>query len=307
MFRFIARRILVLIPLLLIVLTLTFALIRFAPGSPFTAEGEREVPAQVRKQLEQQFGMNNPLAIQYWNYLKGVVRGDLGPSLRLSATSVNEIIARSAGPSVILGLSAYLLALAAGLTLGIFAALRPRSPIDFLSMFVAMIGVSVPNFVLGPILVIIFSLTLYWLPPARWGDLRHLILPAVTLSAVYTAYIARLVRSGMLEALSQDYIRTARAKGLKTWTVVMRHALPQAILPVVSFTGPALAFLLTGTVVVERIFAIPGLGAAFIAAADSRDYFVVMGVVLVSSTALILMNLLVDIAYAAIDPRINYE
>lgn len=307
MIRFIARRLLTLIPLLLIVLTLTFALIRFAPGNPFTNPDEKAFPKQVRQQLEEQYGLNKPLGVQYWNYLKGVLQGDLGPSTRLVGTRVNDIITRSLPASIILGLSAYLLALVGGLALGIFAALKPHSLVDSLSMLVAMIGVSVPNFVLGPILVIIFSLTMYWLPPARWGDLRHLILPAVTLSAIYAAYIARLVRSGMLEALSEDYIRTARAKGLSEWTVVMRHALPSAILPVVSFTGPALAFLLTGTIVVERIFAIPGLGAAFLEAANSRDYFVVMGVVMISSAALIVMNLLVDIAYALIDPRISYE
>lgn len=307
MLRFIARRLLLLVPLLFIVLTMTFALIRFAPGSPFTDPDDKAFPVQVRQQLEAEYGLNQPLTVQYWNYLKGVLRGDLGPSTRLAGTRVSEIVARSLPPSMVLGLSAYLLASLAGLALGILAALRPRSFVDYLSMLVAMTGVSVPNFVLGPILVILFSLTLYWFPPARWGDLRHLVLPAVTLSAVYAAYMARLVRGAMLEALSQDYIRTARAKGLSEWTVVMRHALPSAILPVVSFTGPALAFLLTGTIVVERIFAIPGLGAAFLEAANSRDYFVVMGVVMVSSLALVVMNLLVDIAYALIDPRISYE
>jgi oligopeptide transport system permease protein len=210
--------------------------------------------------------------------------------------------------SAILGLLAYLLALAVGLVAGVLAALKQNSRLDYASMALAMLGISLPSFVLGPLLVLIFSLTLYWLPPARWNGFPswNLLLPVLTLSAVYMAYIARLTRSGMLEVLRSDYIRTARAKGLKERDVIMRHALRGGLLPVVSFTGPALALLVTGTVVVERIFALPGLGNYFINANLNRDEPLIIGIVAFTSIVILTFNLLVDIAYAYIDPRIRY-
>jgi oligopeptide transport system permease protein len=205
-------------------------------------------------------------------------------------------------------LCAYLLALIVGITLGSLAALKQNSKLDYASMALAMIGISVPNFVLGPILVLIFSLTLYWLPPSRWYGFpsRGVILPVLTLSGIYMAYIARLTRAGMLEVLRSDYIRTARAKGLSERQVVVRHALRGGLMPVVSFTGPALAFLLTGTVVVERLFALPGLGNYFIQASLNRDEPLIIGIVSFIAITLLLMNLLVDVAYAYLDPRIRY-
>lgn len=333
MLHFALRRLLGMIPLLLLIMTLTFFLIRSAPGNPFA--NERGFPRQVIESLNKKYGLDKPVFFltfvkpdqpqhhtswvkrltfrwngsdnQYWNYLKRVVfHLDLGPSTRFEDQTVNDIIRDSLPNSAILGLTAYGIAMVIGLISGVLAALKQNSSVDYLSMATAMIGVSVPSFVLGPVLVIIFSLTLYWLPPARWGDFRHLILPAITLSGIYAAYIARLTRAGMLEVLRSDYIRTARAKGLSETTIVLRHALRGGLLPVVSFTGPALAFLLGGTIVVERIFVVPGLGSFFIEAANARDYTVVMGIVLFVSVTLVVANFLVDVAYALIDPRIRY-
>jgi oligopeptide transport system permease protein len=233
---------------------------------------------------------------------------DFGTSLSYPGQSVNAIIARSLPVSATVGLLAYLLALVVGITAGSMAALKPNSKWDHGSMALAMMGISIPNFVLGPILVLFFSLTLYWLPPSRWEGFtsRNLILPVITLSAIYMAYIARLTRAGMLEVLRSDYIRTARAKGLSERQVVIRHALRGGLLPVVSFTGPELAFLLTGTVVVEQIFVLPGLGNYFIQASLNRDEPLILGIVAFIAMTLLLMNLLVDIAYAYLDPRIRY-
>jgi oligopeptide transport system permease protein len=240
-----------------------------------------------------------------WNIVRHF---DFGTSLTYPGQSVNAIIARSLPISATVGLLAYLLALIVGITIGVIAALRPNSGWDYASMAVAMLGISIPNFVLGPILVLIFSLTLYWLPPSRWEGFpsRNLILPVLTLAAIYTAYIARLTRAGMLEVLRSDYIRTARAKGLSEGQVVTRHALRGGLMPVVSYTGPALAFLLTGTVVVERIFILPGLGNYFLQASTNRDEPLIIGIVAFIAIVLLLMNLLVDIAYCYLDPRIRY-
>jgi oligopeptide transport system permease protein len=233
---------------------------------------------------------------------------DFGTSLKYEGKSVNAIIVDSFPRSATIGLLAYLLALVVGISIGSIAALKQNSRWDYASMALAMLGISVPNFVLGPILVLVFSLTLYWLPPSRWGGVpsRNLILPVLTLSAIYMAYIARLTRAGMLEVLRSDYIRTARSKGLSEKDVVVRHALRGGLMPVVSYTGPALAFLLTGTVVVERIFTLPGLGNYFIQASLNRDEPLIIGIVAFVSITLLIMNLLVDIAYAYLDPRIRY-
>src|SRR5688572_17423265 len=237
-----------------------------------------------------------------------ILRLDFGNSLRYENETVNDILKRTVPVSAAIGTLAYLLALVVGITFGTLAALKQNSKLDYASMGLAMLGISMPNFVLGPILVLVFSLSLYWLPPARWGGFPswNLLLPVLTLSAVYMAYIARLTRAGMLEVLRSDYIRTARAKGLTERQVVIRHALRGGLLPVVSFTGPALAFLLTGTVVVEKIFVLPGLGNYFIQASLNRDEPLLIGIVAFIAIALLLMNLLVDIAYAYLDPRIRY-
>jgi oligopeptide transport system permease protein len=306
MLRFIIKRLLVILPMVFIIVTLTWGLIRLAPGNFYT--GEKRIPKAIEKNIREKYGLDKPWYVQYGRMLKTVAKGDFGYSLTYPGQSVNQILMRSLPVSAMLGLSAYLLALLVGLTSGTLAALKQNSRWDYGSMALAMLGISVPNFVLGPILVLVFSLTLYWLPPARWEGLlsRNTILPVLTLSAIYMAYIARLTRSGMLEVLRSDYVRTARAKGLSERDVILRHVFRGGIMPVVSFTGPALAFLVTGTVVVERIFALPGLGNYFLNANLARDEPLIIGIVAFISITILVFNLLVDISYAFIDPRIRY-
>ena len=343
MFNFIAKRLLQVIPLLLIIMTLTFFIMRLAPGNPFA--NERQLSAEVRANMERRFGLDRPMFYfswplkwngfdnQYNTYFVGrnvkepdgstrwewgVLGGNFGPSTRFTdARSVTEVILTGLPLSLALGFTAYLLAILIGIPIGIIAGYKQNSGMDYASMAIAMIGISVPALVLGPLLVLTFALSIYWFPPALmdWIQLgpiwlpnpRYLLLPAIALSAVYAAYIARLTRAGMLETLRADYVRTARAKGLDEKTVILKHALRGALLPVVSFTGPALAFLLGGTIVVERIFALGGLGTFFIQAANNRDYTLTLGIVFFVAAVLIIMNLLVDIAYAYIDPRIKYS
>ena len=307
MLRFIIKRLLITIPTILVVITITWGLVRLAPGNFYT--GEKKLPPAIEQNIREKYGLDKPWYEQYGRTMWNIVRHfDFGTSLTYPGQSVNAIIARSLPISATVGLLAYLLALIVGITIGVIAALRPNSGWDYASMAVAMLGISIPNFVLGPILVLIFSLTLYWLPPSRWDGFpsRNLILPVITLAAIYTAYIARLTRAGMLEVLRSDYIRTARAKGLSEGQVVRRHALRGGLMPVVSYTGPALAFLLTGTVVVERIFILPGLGNYFLQASTNRDEPLIIGIVAFIAIVLLLMNLLVDIAYCYLDPRIRY-
>jgi oligopeptide transport system permease protein len=306
MLRFIIRRVVVIIPMLFIVVSLTWALIRMAPGNFYT--GEKKLPPGVEQNLREKYGLNQPWHVQYRRVLWNIARFDFGDSLKYEGQSVNQILLRALPVSATLGLCAYLFALAVGITTGTLAALRQNSWIDYASMTLAMLGISIPNFVLGPLLALIFALTLFWLPPALWNGFpsKSIILPALTLSALYIAYIARLTRSGMLEVLRSDYIRTARAKGLSERDVVVRHALRGGLLPVVSFSGPALAFLITGTVVVERVFALPGLGNYFINACFNRDEPLIIGIVAFIAVAVLGFNLLVDILYGFIDPRIRY-
>jgi oligopeptide transport system permease protein len=303
---FIIRRLLITIPTILIVITLTWGLVRLAPGNFYS--GEKPIAKSIENNIREKYGLNKPWYVQYGKMMGRIVRLDFGNSLKYQGQSVNVIIGRSLPVSAAIGVSAYLLALIVGVLIGSIAALKQNSKWDYGSMALAMIGISVPNFVLGPILVLFFSLTLFWFPPARWYGFpsKSMVLPVITLSAIYMAYIARLTRAGMLEVLRSDYIRTARAKGLSERQVVMRHALRGGLMPVVSFTGPALAFLLTGTVVVERLFALPGLGNYFIQASLNRDEPLVIGIVAFIAITLLLMNLLVDIAYAYLDPRIRY-
>jgi oligopeptide transport system permease protein len=306
MIRFILRRLLVTIPMILVVVTLTWGLIRLAPGNFYASE--RGLPAAVEQNIRAKYGLDRPWYEQYGRMMATTLRGDMGTSLSYDGQPVNEILRRTIPVSAGLGLLAYLLALTVGVTTGTLAALRQNSRLDYSSMGLAMLGISLPNFVLGPLLVLLFSLTLYWLPPARWDGLfsRSMVLPVLTLSAIYMAYIARLMRAGMLEVLRSDYIRTARAKGLNERHVVMRHAMRGGVLPVVSFSGPALAILVTGTVVVERIFAIPGVGNYFIQANLNRDEPLILGIVVFISVIILMLNLLVDVAYGFIDPRVRY-
>src|SRR2546423_7006561 len=306
MFRFIARRLIVTVPMVLIVITLTWGLIRLAPGNFYA--GEKKLPASIEKNIKAKYGLDKPWYVQYGKMMWNIVRLDFGNSLKYENETVNEILLRTLPVSATLGICAYLIALVVAVFFGTLAALKPNSKLDYVSMAVAMLGISLPNFVLGPLLVLVFSLSLYWLPPARWGGFPswNLILPVLTLSAIYMAYIARLARSGMLEVLRADYVRTARAKGLSEKQVIFRHVMRGGILPVVSFSGPVLAYLITGTVVVEQIFALPGLGNYFLNANLSRDEPLIIGIVAFLSILILVFNLLVDIAYAFIDPRIRY-
>src|SRR6266576_3968949 len=307
MSRFIIRRLLITVPTILVVITLTWGLIRLAPGNFYS--GEKKIPPAIEKNIREKYGLDKPWYQQYGKTMWNIVRHlDFGNSLKYQGQPVNTIISRSLPVSAEVGILAYLLALLVGIPVGSFAALKQNSRWDYSSMALTMLGISIPNFVLGPILVLVFALSLYWLPPSRWDGFfsRNLILPVLTLSAVYMAYIARLTRAGMLEVLRSDYIRTARAKGLSERAVVIRHALRGGLMPVISYTGPALAFLLTGTVVVEKIFALPGLGNYFIQASLNRDEPLIIGIVAFIAITLLLMNLLVDIAYAYLDPRIRY-
>ncbi|HVH29207.1 MAG TPA: ABC transporter permease subunit [Vicinamibacterales bacterium] len=306
MLRFVIRRLIVTLPLVLVVITLTWGLIRLAPGNFYASE--RALPAAVEQNIRVKYGLDQPWYVQYGRMLGNALRGDLGTSLQYEGRSVNEILARTIPVSAAVGFLAYGLALVVGVAAGTLAAVKQNSALDYTSMAVAMFGISLPNFVLGPLLVLLFSLTLYWLPPARWDGLpsRSMVLPVLTLSAVYMAYIARLARAGMLEVLRSDYIRTARAKGLDEKQVILRHAMRGGLLPVVSFSGPALAILITGTVVVERIFALPGVGNYFIQANLNRDEPLILGIVVFISIVVLFFNLLVDVAYGFIDPRVRY-
>jgi len=303
--KFVVRRLLAMIPTLWVVATITFFMIRMAPGGPF--QSEREIPAEAKAALQAQYGLDQPLLVQYGRYLKNVARFDFGPSYKFPARSVREIVMGALPISLELGGLALLIAIVIGVPVGALAAARQNTFLDHFPMSFAMLGVSIPNFVLGPVLIFVFALTLRWFPPALWGDANQKVLPALTLSAVYVAYIARLTRGGMLEVTRQDFIRTARAKGLSETVVIARHALRGGLLPVVSFLGPAMARAVTGSIVVEKIFAVPGVGQYFVNAAFNRDYTLVMGVVLFYAALLIMLNLLVDVMYGFLDPRVRLE
>lgn len=293
--------------MVLIVVSLTWVLIRTAPGNFYT--GERVLPPAIEKNLREKYGLDRPWYEQYTTVMVNTLRGDFGTSLKYEGQSVNTILWRTLPVSATLGLLAYLLALVVGITAGVIGAVRQNTRADYTSMGLAMLGISLPNFVLGPILVLAFSLTLYWFPPARWAGFpsRSIVLPVITLAAIYMAYIARLTRSGMLDVLRSQYVRTARSKGLDERAVVLRHAIRGGLLPVVSFSGPALAILISGTVVVERVFALPGVGNYFINANLNRDEPLILGIVAFTSIAVLVFNLIVDLAYGWIDPRIRYQ
>jgi oligopeptide transport system permease protein len=297
------RRVAGFVPVLLVVLSCSFFLMRLAPGGPF--DQDRALPQQIRANIEARYHLDDPLWRQYLRYLADAVRGDLGPSFRYPDRSVTELLALGLPVSLTLGACALLIAVGLGGVAGVLAALRRNSLADYVTMSLALGGLSIPNFVLGPLLMLVFALYLGWLPVAGWGTWRHLVLPSLTLGAFYAAYVARLTRAGMLEVVGQEFIRTARAKGLREATVVLRHGLPNAILPAVTYLGPASAAVLTGSVVVESVFAIPGVGRYFVGSALNRDYTMVLGTVVLYSGILLLFNLLVDLLCAYLDPRMR--
>jgi len=291
------------IPTLWVIATLTFFMMRLAPGGPFLSE--REIPPAALEQLKKSYGLDRPLHEQYFTFLGNAVRFDFGPSYKFPARQVREIILEAFPVSLELGFWALLLAIVIGVPIGVFAAVKQNSGGDYAAMAAALAGVSIPNFVLGPALVLTFSLSLFLLPPALWQGASSRVLPVLTLSTAYVAYIARLTRGGMLEVLRQDYIRTAYAKGLPEKDVVYKHGLKLGILPVVSYLGPAAARIITGSIVVESIFAVPGLGRHLVNAAFNRDYTLVLGVVLFYAFFLMALNLIVDVAYTRLDPRVE--
>jgi ABC-type dipeptide/oligopeptide/nickel transport system permease component len=288
-----------------VIFTISFALMRSVPGGPFS--GERQLDPEIEKNAKARYGLDKPLYVQYFRELWNDLHFDLGPSLRLVDFSVNEVIEQGFPISASLGIFALTFALALGLTAGIVSALRRQTTLDFSLMTVATIGIALPNFVVAGIAIMLFVFVINIFPAAGWGTLSHLVLPGLCLGSPYAAYIARLTRTGMLDVLGQDYIRTAQAKGLWPTQVVLKHALRGALLPVVSFLGPAIAGLLTGSLVIEQIFAIPGLGMHFINAATQRDYTLAMGIVLLYTTLVYSMNLLVDLSYTLLDPRVKLE
>jgi oligopeptide transport system permease protein len=304
--RFIVRRLFVeTIPSLFVIVTITFFLIRLAPGGPFSSD--KSVAPEVLAQLNAHYGLNKPLLAQYGAYLANVVQGNLGPSFRYPGRSVTELVIGAFPVSCELGIYALIIALAIGVGAGILASLRPNTLSDYAPMTVAMTGICLPTFVLGPLLVLLFSLKLRWLDSSGWSTPADRLLPALTLGLAYAAYIARLTRGGMLEVLGQDFVRTARAKGATELRVVLRHALRGGILPALSFLGPATAGLITGSFVVETIFAVPGLGRFFVMAAFNRDYTMIMGVVVFYAALIILLNTVVDVVHAALDPRLRQK
>lgn len=309
MSRFIIRRLLSLIPTLFIIITISFFIIRVAPGGPFASE--KQLPPEVLQNIMRKYHMDEPLPKQYVRYLADIARGDLGPSFRYKDYSVNDLIAQGLPNSMILGVVSLTLAFVFGSLVGIISALKQNKWPDYFFMSLAVVGISVPLFVIGPVLMYVLATKLKLLPTSGWifdrNGLKTLIMPAITLSFPYFAYIARLLRASILDILRSDYIRTARAKGLKESVVIGKHVLKGALLPVISYLGPAFAGIITGSVVVEKIFLVPGLGSFFVNSAINRDYTLIMGTVIVYSVILVLMNFLVDILYGVIDPRISYK
>ena len=305
MFRFVVRRLLQTIPVLFVIITATFFMVRFVPGGPFTAE--RAIPPEILRNLEAHYGLDQPLWRQYLNYLGSIAHGNLGPSFKYSNRTVNEIIADKLPVSLELGSWALLIALAIGLPLGVLAAVRRNSWLDYACSAVGMIGICVPVFVGGPLLALLFGITLRWVNVSGWYDWSDRLLPACTLGLAYAAYIMRLTRGGMLEVLNQDYIRTARAKGATELRIVLRHALRGGLLPVVAFLGPAIAGILTGSFVIETIFQIPGLGREFVNSAFNRDYTLILGTVILYASLIVLCNLVVDVVQVWLNPKLKFE
>ncbi|HEX6143253.1 MAG TPA: oligopeptide ABC transporter permease OppB [Geminicoccaceae bacterium] len=305
MTRFLARRLLVSVPTLLVIVTVAFFMMRVAPGGPF--DQERALPPEIEKNLQAAYDLDQPLVVQYLRYLGGVLQGDFGPSFKYRDFTVAELLLTGFPASLEVGGLAMLLAITLGIGLGTLAALRHNSGADHAVMALAMTGIAIPNFVMAPVLTLVFGVHLSWLPVAGWGDGApgHLLLPVIALALPQVAYIARLTRGSMIETLGASYVRTARAKGLAERIVVLRHALKGALLPVVSYLGPATAQVVTGSVVIETIFEIPGIGRYFVQAALNRDYTLVMGTVIVYAVLIIGLNLVVDLIYGWLDPKVK--
>jgi len=305
--RYALGRLLGTLPTLLAIVTAAFFLMRLAPGGPF--DEEQTVPPEIRANLEAAYGLDRPVLVQYWRYLGGLVHGDLGPSYRMKDYRVAEIIGSGLPVTMSIGAAALLLAVLLGVPLGLLAGRRHNGWVDHAVMATALVGIAVPNFVVAPLLALAFGIGLGWLPVGGWepGNPRYMILPVVTLAAPFVAYVARLTRGSLLEVLQSPFIRTARAKGIGGAAILRRHALKPTLLPVLSFLGPAAAALLTGSLVVEQVYGLPGVGRYFVQGAVNRDYTLVMGMVVFYATLILALNLVVDLAYGWLDPRIRHD
>jgi len=306
MWRYALGRLLGIVPTLFVIVTAAFFVMRLAPGGPF--DEEQALPPEIAANLEAAYGLDQPVHVQYGRYLAALAHGDLGPSFKYKDYRVSELIALGLPVTVTIGLLALVVAIAAGVALGVAAALRHDGAVDHAVMGAALIGIAVPKIVLAPVLALCFGVWLGWLPVAGWepGSVRHTVLPVVTLALPFIAYIARLTRGSLLEVLQAPYIRTARAKGLSRGALLRRHALKPTLLPVVSYLGPAAAALLTGSLVVEQVFGLPGVGRYFVQGAINRDYTLVMGMVIFYAALILLLNLVVDLLYGWLDPRIRH-
>ena len=306
MLRYVAGRLLGVIPTLFVIVTAAFFVMRLAPGGPF--DEEQVLPPEITANLQAAYGLDQPMLVQYGRYLRGLARGDLGPSFKYKDYRVAELISRGLPVTVTVGGLALLLAIGIGVPVGVAAALRHDAAVDHAVMTVTLAGIAVPNFVLAPVLALLFGVHLGWLPVAGWepGSVRHLVLPVVTLALPFVAYVARLTRGSLLEVLQAPFMRSARAKGLSRGTLLRRHALKPALLPVASYLGPAAAALLTGSLVVEQVFSLPGVGRYFVQGAINRDYTLVMGMVIFYAALIVLLNLVVDLLYGWLDPRIRH-
>lgn len=304
MIRYALKRLLSAIPTLLALMTLTFFIMKVVPGGPF--DEEKALPPEIKANLDAKYHFDEPIWKQYLRYISDLAHGDFGPSYRyMGGRTVNDIIKDSLPVSIELGLYAMMVAIAFGIPLGVMAAYKRNTWLDFSAMLLAMAGISLPNFLVASMLVLLFSVQLGWLPPALWEDWRSAVLPVLTLAIRPLALIARLTRASMLEALTMDYVRTAMAKGLDTRSVLFKHALKNALVPVVTLIGPLVAAVVTGSFVVEFFFAIPGLGKHFVSAVTDRDYPLIMGVTIVYGVIVVGANLVVDLLYGVIDPRIR--
>lgn len=309
---YMARRLLIAVPTLLVIITVAFFMMRLAPGGPF--DGERKLNAATEAAIKAKFGLDKPLVVQYLDYLAGIVRLDFGPSMKTLGKSVNELIADGLPISLTIGLWSMLVAILTGTLLGIFAGLRQNTLGDYSVMGFAMAGISIPTFVSGPILILVFALSAGWFAVGGLGtypnigmSLHNMTLPVLTLALPQIAIISRLMRASMIETMRSGHIRTARAKGLSERDIILRHALPSAILPLVSYAGPAMAGVMTGSLVIERIFGLPGMGSYFVDGAINRDYTLVMGALVIYAVLIVLFNLIADILYALLDPKVSYD
>ena len=305
MITFFVRRLLWAIPVIVVVSLITFTLMHSIPGGPFDAE--KALPQAIIDNLNAKYHLDDPLWKQYVDYMWGFIRFDLGPSIAYRSRTVNEILASQWPVTALLGSVSFAIAVIGGIALGTISAFRQNSLIDHSSMFISMLGLSIPNMALGPLLLWIFALKLRWLPAATWGTPAHIVLPAITLGTAFMATFARITRASILQVIREEYIQTARAKGVRESLVLLKHCLRNALIPVATVAGPAFAAIMTGSMIVERIFAIPGIGKYYVTSVGNRDYPVVMAMTLVFAIAVIVMNFVVDLSYAFLDPRIRYN